>query len=224
MGPLPPWIDAQRLRRSAPYALGIVLIAALYYALFGFRSAALSATVLDAETGNPLPDVTVIASWSLGQQGLGHGRIHNAIQRIEGRTDQDGVFSLPAWGPRFSASWWRMDGTSPSLFLLKPGYRVDEVNNYSSAFGGFKCDASDIAQMSSGIPTHVSAAIVASWSGCRIPLQRPTESADKVAERLAIVRRWVCEPDPGPCERAVGEFFDAERQRLRSLGVKEFHW
>lgn len=217
-------VDGFRLRRSALLAFGLIAVVALYCALFGFRSAGLSAVIVDAETGKPVPDATVVAAWSLDQPGPGHGRAQRVIQRIEARTDRDGAFLLPAWGPRFSLPIWRMAGSSPSLHVLKSGYPVGTLYNYSSAFGGFKCDGSRLAQVSSGIPTHVSADIVASWSGCRIPLQRATEPPDLAANRLGLMRSALCGAAADACGQAVRDFFDAERDRLRTLGATTFAW
>ena len=83
-----------------------------------YQSPGFRLTVIDAETGQPVPDVHVLATWERD------GPRHPApFLAIDGVTGLDGVVTFPAWGPFVEAL--RLDLVkSPLITLFKPGYRT----------------------------------------------------------------------------------------------------
>lgn len=190
-----------------------------------FRSEALSASVIDAETAEPISDAVVIAYWKLEKPRFFHGHDYKILERIETKTDRNGKFSLEAWGPKFVIPSWRMSGDSPYVYILKSGYKLEIISNYSTAFGGFACPGSQFAETTRGIPTHVNSLIVASWNACRIKLERPTEMPDEYAMRLSLIRSTLCDREEGTqCGKDLVEYFEAEKQRFFSSGAKRIYW
>ncbi len=88
--------------------------------------------VVDADTGQPLADVAVMAYWELHEGSLfGHSPGCGAID-IEGAvTDDKGEFHISGWGPITVYGSCDMSGYNPSLILFKPGYDYEGLNNNS---------------------------------------------------------------------------------------------
>ncbi len=88
--------------------------------------------VVDAQTGQPLEGVIIVAQWVLFVAPVGRGP---RLQVLEAVTDAKGVYQFPAWGPkvnpRFPLS--SLDTSDPDLSFFKPGYRPHgAANMYSS--------------------------------------------------------------------------------------------
>lgn len=114
-----------------------------------YSAEAISATVIDAETRQPLEGVIVVAHWQLFYSTVG-GRVPGGqLEVLETVTDQDGKFSFPAWGPKkvpkyqpqegdswlahipFLAPDAFLDNLDPQLLLFKPGYEYRGLQNPS---------------------------------------------------------------------------------------------
>lgn len=94
----------------------------------------MSAHVVDAETGQPLTGVHVVADWQL-EGGLEGGSRLGALMMMETQTDADGRFAFAGWGPagplsvgieRGSAG---LKNSTPQLFLFKAGYEFHSTRN-----------------------------------------------------------------------------------------------
>lgn len=87
-----------------------------------------AARVVDADTGQPLAGVVIMAYWDLHQGSLfGHAPSCGAVDIEEAVTDENGNFRIPGWGPVTSSCDMRAE--SPSLILFKSGYYGGGVNN-----------------------------------------------------------------------------------------------
>ena len=79
-------------------------------------------SVVDADTGQPLEGVIVVAYWEL--KGL-HAYPVGLMMVQEGVTGAEGRYSLPAWGPK--PRWpvtGELDSTEPQMVPFKSGYRT----------------------------------------------------------------------------------------------------
>jgi hypothetical protein len=207
-------------------AVALSLVSAPAQAQFFFSSDELSSTVLDGN-GKPVAGALVVVTWKL-EQGRIHGYNYNMLHEAEVVTDAQGVFRVPAWGPKYAGLFWSLGGSSPHAYVLKGGYKFEVVSNYTSSFGGFLCPGSKTAEMSyAGNPTHSSSRVVASWNGCPIRISPPDAPPDQYATLLSLMRMQMCGPgSSSQCSEAVRRFFDEERRRLGSLGAKngQFLW
>ena len=87
-----------------------------------------AARVVDADTGQPLAGVVIMAYWDLHQGSLtGHAPSCGAADIEEAVTDENGDFQIPGWGPVTSSCDMRAE--NPSLILFKSGYYERGVNN-----------------------------------------------------------------------------------------------
>jgi hypothetical protein len=100
-----------------------------------YTAAPTSAHVVDAETGEPLSGVHVVADWQL-EGGLEGGSRVGALMIMETQTDANGRFTFLAWGPRnpvsvaaHSAGTPRLKTSAPQLLLFKSGYEYVELRN-----------------------------------------------------------------------------------------------
>lgn len=87
--------------------------------------------VVDADTGQPIAGVTVVADWILkgGLVQLHHLGHANLMETI---TDAQGRFLFPGWQQWVSSG--RLGAEDPTLILFKSGYQVQELrNDYISA-------------------------------------------------------------------------------------------
>jgi hypothetical protein len=86
------------------------------------------ATVVNEETGDPLPDVVVVALWELRQVSA-RPRLHIT----EAVTDAQGNFHIPAWGPKLRPPLAELAYRSPLLLLFKSGFTPLRLHNESRA-------------------------------------------------------------------------------------------
>lgn len=80
------------------------------------------ARVVDADTGEPLEGVAVVAYWELYQGSItGDGMPCGAANVEEAVTDKDGWFHIPGWGP-VKGRCGMMRNMNPFVYLFKSGY------------------------------------------------------------------------------------------------------
>lgn len=87
-----------------------------------------AAQVVDADTGQPLAGVNVVAHWESHQGSLGGDALPCGAANVEEAvTNQDGRFQIPGWGPvRSSCDLLEED---PVLYLFKSGYSFLGLTN-----------------------------------------------------------------------------------------------
>ena len=192
----------------AVLVLALGLMSATARAQFFFSSDELSATVVNGN-GKPVAGALVVVTWKL-EQGKLHGYSYKTLHEAEVVTDARGVFRVPAWGSKYAGLFWNLGGSSPQAHVLKKGYKVEVLRNYTSSFGGFTCPGSKIAAMSyTGNPAHSDSKVVASWSGCQIRLSPVDAPPDVYAMQLSVTRMILCGAGTtNQCSEAVRRFFD----------------
>jgi hypothetical protein len=95
---------------------------------------AIHGRVVDADTGEPLEGVVVVADWKLLAGGYGHGGHLNSLVVQETVTDKNGEFALPEWGPKMRPSFTMLD-KAPWLILFKSSYEHGALWNAQSSNG-----------------------------------------------------------------------------------------
>lgn len=205
-------------------ALGAVPLPA--QAQLFFSSDELSATVVD-ENARPVAGALVVVKWQL-EKGRLHGYDHKMLHEAEVVTDTQGVFRVAAWGSKYAGLFWSLGGSSPYAYVLKNGYKVEVLRNYTGSFGGFLCPGSKTAEMSyTGNPSHKNSKVVASWNGCPIRISPADGPTDAYVMQVSMTRSLMCGAgSTSQCSEAVRRFFDEERRRLVSLGAKshQLYW
>lgn len=88
----------------------------------------IEATVIDAETKQPLEGVVVTANWQLEEGTFGGNVQAGQLMVMEAVTDKDGKFRFPGWGP---TTVWRghLVNDDPQLLLFKSGYEHERLFN-----------------------------------------------------------------------------------------------
>jgi hypothetical protein len=88
------------------------------------------ATVVDAETKQPVEGAIVVAQWKL------HGGMEFHTFRVlvarESTTDASGKFHIEGWGPVPRPRDGVLDNADPEILVFKPGYRVALLHNYGA--------------------------------------------------------------------------------------------
>jgi len=179
------------------------------------------ATVVDAETGQPIEGVIVNAYWHLEDQG-GHGL--GPFNLTEAVTDSKGVFYMPGWGPLEvprspdqPLRRARLDPDQPWLQLFKPGYKFQTVaGNESTSY------LND--PFWTGDPVRASA-----WDGKVIKLERFQGPDERYLRRLEGARAsagigacwWVKTPRMTAAFIREGERLKAVRGRNELLRFDE---
>jgi hypothetical protein len=89
-----------------------------------------TATVVDAETGEPLEGVSVVAFWALHDS---HWRSQGNLELLEGVTDKTGKFYIPGWSdkpvPASMPMGTRLGNADPGIVVFKGGYKVLGLSN-----------------------------------------------------------------------------------------------
>jgi hypothetical protein len=126
---------------------------------------AIRGRVVDAETGEPLEGVVIVADWKLLAGGYGHGGHLDSLVVHETLTDKNGEFAFPQWGPKMRPSFTMLD-KAPWLILFKSGFEHAALWN---------------AQSSNGFVRR------SDWDGHTLTLKRFSGSARKRLETLDLV-------------------------------------
>ena len=84
--------------------------------------------LVDAQTGEPLMGVIVVAQWIMHEPGKGSWR---RLHVFETTTDSRGNYLIPGWGPKRNTwyPWTRLRDADPTLNFFKPGYVPLGVRN-----------------------------------------------------------------------------------------------
>jgi len=85
--------------------------------------------VVDAETGQALKGVVIVAKWKPYSIGIGHGGHGGSINTIEAATDQEGKYLIPGWGPRLRWPLTFLDYLDPEIIFFKSNYYPEDVSN-----------------------------------------------------------------------------------------------
>ena len=96
----------------------------------GFSAEPITATIVDADTKQPLKDVNVVAHWQLvgGGSFVDSSGPAGELMVMEAVTDTDGKFHFPSWGPIYDFMG-RMHNDDPELIFFKPGYEYKALSN-----------------------------------------------------------------------------------------------
>lgn len=107
-----------------------------------YAGAPFGGRVIDAETGEPIAGVIVLAQWIV--EGPAEAHPVAAMQILETVTDQAGRYSFPGWGPKSvpRPDFWSwiftptLSTRDPQLFFMKSGYaHVYEQNDLVAGKG-----------------------------------------------------------------------------------------
>jgi hypothetical protein len=107
--------------------LGVCLAVFRLFFLFG---APVTGRVIAADTGAPVADAEVTAMWEI-YDGVLHVQRRLPLRYMTARTDADGRFKIPWWGPwpRFPP-WGRIDPQhSPTITVTHPQFQKMKLGN-----------------------------------------------------------------------------------------------
>lgn len=114
--------------------------------------------VVDAETGQGMPDTYVVATAVFSAQGLIAGSANEALCRVVAKTDSDGRFRIPS---TWSKARYAMPFLQPSekwlVTAIKPGYVV--VGDEDSLYAWNKDGSPQL------VPSSIVFTPIAHWSG-----------------------------------------------------------
>lgn len=98
--------------------------------VLGFSAEPITATIVDADSKQPLKDVIVVAHWQLvgGGSFVDSSGPAGELMVMEAVTDADGKFHFPGWGPKYDFLG-RMQNDDPQLIIFKPGYEYKVLSN-----------------------------------------------------------------------------------------------
>lgn len=93
-----------------------------------FSAKPITGKVVDAETGEPLPGVIVVAQWKIDRRFVGDAKaLLNVLETV---SDEKGAYSFPAWGPITLpplADFGK--GEDPRVAYFKSGYWPEHEQN-----------------------------------------------------------------------------------------------
>lgn len=86
--------------------------------------------VVDAESGQALEGVVVVASWEPCWIGIGHGGdCGGSINTLEAVTDKEGKYLIPGWGPRPRLPFSFLSHLDPVLRFFKSDFYPQGLSN-----------------------------------------------------------------------------------------------
>jgi len=94
-----------------------------------FEGLAFEITVVDSESGQPLPDVHALAEWRRFSAGM---RANGPLMAQDALSDTAGVVRFPPWGPVEGSSSGLVFGDDPVITLFKPGFQWLRISNEGS--------------------------------------------------------------------------------------------
>ncbi len=167
---------------------GVLLFAAIvatpiigYHLVWGplwFYSPPITGTVVDEETGKPLPGAAVVAVWQLYTLDYAGER----MQETEALSRSDGTFVIPKWGPRLRPLFDHISRRDPVILVYKPGYQIER----------FKTTDLEPSR-SYGAETRHWPTIISPWSGKHFPIAR-SKSFESDCTAIAAMHEHIREP------------------------------
>ena len=114
--------------------MGLALLAtSLTACATSYSAKPMTAKVVDADTGEPLEGVNVVAHWMMEDPVAARGQ--GDLELMEAVTDRNGEFRFPGWGPKAIPSdtypGTRLTNQDPAIIFFKSGYRSFAVINDS---------------------------------------------------------------------------------------------
>jgi hypothetical protein len=184
------WRDLRRLYHPKPYdKITLIVLAVFVLALYGFSSPVnwsmpIRATVIDEETGKPIPGAAVAGIWWVASMAGPHAVV---MFRATSGTDGRGKFHLSGMPPRVRPplTWFQIN--DPDLFVYAPGYRTVRLTNLPLA-------PSYAGPFDTRSPWRRSY-----WNGRVIALARANTSQER-KEALSSMMSYVEEGDMKPNE------------------------
>lgn len=108
----------------------ILVVFVLFYRFYS--SDAIDGFVYDVETNQPLEGVEVEIRWILHYGIVLH--MTKAIEKFKTKTDKNGYFYFPAWGPKLDG---RHGFSYPRVSFDKENYKREVFNDYHTHYGSF---------------------------------------------------------------------------------------
>jgi hypothetical protein len=93
-----------------------------------YTAAPIDARIVDAETGEPVPGVFVIAHWQLVTGSLDGERYKGQLEVKETTTDANGAFHFDGF-TKPNPSTAELRDQDPQILIFKPGYRTLRLSN-----------------------------------------------------------------------------------------------
>ena len=121
-------------RGQLPATMAVIGCCLLVSACGFYTADEITATVVDADTKEPIAGVNVIAEWVVeGGFSLHSTEILGYMNVMETVTDQNGRFHFPGWGPRPNFHFGAVFQQAPLLVFFKPGYEYAGADNYGKS-------------------------------------------------------------------------------------------
>jgi hypothetical protein len=191
-------------------ALALPLLCVLTSCASFYSSRPSTASVVDAETDQPIAGVVVAATWTLSGKEPSNLVPSDVLYMTDTLTDATGHFTMPAVGPirlpyaEIAPSRRALDYAEPHIYLYKPGYRYTIVTGSVPPSGGYK----------GFLTAHTLPLAVPWWHDRVFRLQRFIGRPDESIERLEMLPlrhcRWVELPH-------MAAAYIAETVRLQKL-------
>jgi len=146
--------------------LAVLLIAVVagcdWYGTRSFSADAITAYVVDADTGEPVAGANVLATWVM-KSGLENNTTNYAMV-MEAVSDASGKFTFPAWGPKSVSVRGQITDLAPLITIFKSGYKLGGGAN----------------RLDKPAPFHMTS----DWDGKTFKLNRFEGTADQYADYL----------------------------------------
>jgi hypothetical protein len=111
------------LSRATLATLFIMVVASCdWYGTRSFSADAITAYVVDADTGERIAGANVLASWVM-KSGLENNTTSYAMV-MEAVSDASGKFTFPAWGPKDVSGRGQITDLAPLITIFKSGYKL----------------------------------------------------------------------------------------------------
>jgi hypothetical protein len=192
----------------APRLLLILSVLSLPACAKTYSAKPITATVVDAETWEPLEGVNVVADWVLHYPTW---RWAGSLEVAEAVTDKNGQFHIPGWGPKAVPSHLphgtRLGNDDPGLVFFKRGYRVRGLSNSRQP---------ERLLPRNDIPVRYS-----DWDGKLIWLEKFKGTLEEYGKYIYDPARFAGSGIPCPWKKTP-QLYAAlikERERLDSLGI-----
>jgi len=151
------------IARATPAILFATVVAGCdWYGTRSFSADAITAYVVDADTGEPIAGANVLATWVM-KSGLENNTTNYAMV-MEAVSDSSGKFTFPAWGPKNVSARGQITDLAPLITIFKSGYRLGGGAN----------------RIDKPAPFHMSS----EWDGKTFKLNRFEGTADQYTDYL----------------------------------------